>query len=80
MNNMIGRRVYLGDRIYAKYTGDGIELTCNLDAENSHRIFLNNDALNAFDKFKVLILKWLDEMRAKQPIQAVLKGGPECSS
>jgi len=80
MNGMIGRRVYLGDRVYAKYTGDGIELTCNLGAEQNNRIFLNNDAINAFDKFKVLILKWLDEMKAKQKVQAVIAEGTECSS
>jgi len=67
---MIGRRVFLGDFTYAKYTGDGIELTRNDGAENRQRIFMDNDALNAFDKFKHQILKWVYDMRKQQEEKA----------
>lgn len=66
---MIGKRVYLGDHIYAKYTGDGIEMTCNNGAENNHRIFLNNDNINKLDHFKYLIVKWLKEAAAQRAKQ-----------
>lgn len=61
---MIGRKVYLGEGVYARYTGMGIELTLKTGVEGTQRIFLNENAINTLDHFKHQILKYL----AKNPI------------
>ena len=59
----LGQKVYLGNYTYARYTGDGIELTYRDGAENKHKIFLDHEALPRFDKFRELILKSLDQYK-----------------
>lgn len=61
---MIGRRVYLSEGVYARYTENGIELTLKTGVEGTQRIFLDENAIYTLDLFKHQILKWL----AKNPI------------
>lgn len=58
---MLGRKVYLGSHIYAKYTGDGIELTFH-----ENKIFLDNDGINRLDKFKYIIVQYVKQLQEKE--------------
>jgi len=60
---MLGRKTYLGNSVYAEYTGDGIQLTSNNGTEGRQSIFLDNAVINKFDKFKHDILRWLDTVK-----------------
>lgn len=63
---MFGKRIFIGNKTYAHYTGDGITLTKVDGISPKQEIFLDNDMINALDKFKAMIVHWLNEMQRRQ--------------
>lgn len=56
---MIGKKVYLGDAVYAEYDGHGIVLTTQAESGREHRIVLEDSVLMALETFKTTIIDWL---------------------
>lgn len=47
----VGEKTYLGDGVYARFTGYDIELTTENGISVTNRIHLENDVLIAFERF-----------------------------
>jgi hypothetical protein len=58
---MVNKKVYLGDAVYARYDGHGIELTTDNGLEVTNSIYLENEVLHNLEFFKNKIFDWLNQ-------------------